>query len=309
MTTRRRPYERSPHGSIVISSKDIEILQALLRYRFLHTDHICGLTGRGAGVVRNRLSRLFHTGYVDRPAAQRERNVWRGGSPPLVYALGELGASVLEENGALSPSGFNWRWKNQKVKRPYLMHTLATAEVLVGLDETARARKELEYELLDGFTDGGLPPQWSLQVTGYGERKRTVTIVPDAVFSLGSSKANSKGLYFLEVDRGTMPIVASNPERSSIRKKLVAYHESWKQKKHVDVFGVAGTRVLFITTSGTRVESMRDAARAVLEEQAAPRKRGQHMLFSTIKEVKEVGVIAANWRKAGGDETVRVLED
>lgn len=301
MNKRRSLYSRNPKTGLAISEGDVAILLLLYRFRFLSSAQLIRATGRGPKVLRERLRRLYDHGYIDRPGAQRERNLWRGGSAALVYGLGREGARVLEESGLVPVEGLNWRWKNQKVKRPFLLHTLDLAEVVLQLEAEVSTSPLLSSELIDTFSSGSTEgPSWSVSVTGYGEPRRELTIVPDAVVRLENDGEQS--LYFVELDRGTMPVTSSNTDRSSIRRKLIAYHESWKQKTHVEVFGNVGARTLFVTPSPARSENMRAAAARVFDEQGSPRRRGRHILFSTLDNVKSAGVVGADWLTPQGRE-------
>ena len=299
MSTRRDYYVRKPKASLAISEGDVAILLLLYRFRFLSTEQLIRATGRGPRVLRERLRRLFDHGYIDRPNAQRERNLWRSGSSSLVYGLRREGARVLEEMGAVPVEGLNWRWKNQKVKRPFLLHTLDLAEVVLQLEAEVSVSPSLSSTLVDQFSSGSAEgPSWAVSVSGYGGPRRELTIVPDAVARLDETKNSS--LYFIELDRGTMPVTSSNPDRSSVRRKLIAYHESWKQNAHHDRFGQVGARVLFVAPSASRIENMREAASRVFDEQGSPRRRGGHILFSTLDNVKSDGVLGADWLTVQG---------
>ena len=46
------------------------IVRQLARYRFLRSPHIAELIGRSLDRTNDRLSRLFHAGYLDRPRAR-----------------------------------------------------------------------------------------------------------------------------------------------------------------------------------------------------------------------------------------------
>ena len=56
-----------------------------------------------------------------------------------------------------------------------------------------------------------------------------------------------------------MPVTRQNLSRSSFQRKLLAYHATWKQGLHKTRFGFPRFRVLTVTTSAERMQSMIDA--------------------------------------------------
>jgi hypothetical protein len=87
-------------------------------------------------------------------------------------------------------------------------------------------------------------------------------IDPDDAFGLelsGGQQGRGAAYFFLEADRATMPVQRNGFERSSIFRKMFAYHESWKQGLHKRHFGISRFCVLFVTTSAARIETMIEA--------------------------------------------------
>ena len=70
-------------------------------------------------------------------------------------------------------------------------------------------------------------------------------------------------LCFLEADRGTMPVERAQHDASSIARKLYAYAMTWKTGIHRSRFGISRVRVLTVTTSESRCESIRSASFSV----------------------------------------------
>ena len=53
-----------------LTDDDVDIVRQLARHRFLRSTHIAALVGRSLDRTNDRLHRLFHAGYIDRPRAQ-----------------------------------------------------------------------------------------------------------------------------------------------------------------------------------------------------------------------------------------------
>ncbi len=93
--------ERAAKVACALQPRDLEILVALARYRFLTTGQIAELwwEGRGLRAVRRRMTRLFEAGFVERFRPQTLR-----GSYQWTYCLARDGFRAAEQTGELSPS-------------------------------------------------------------------------------------------------------------------------------------------------------------------------------------------------------------
>src|SRR6266404_4916083 len=89
----RRASEPPPFR---LTDDDVVMVRLLARHRFLRSTHIAALVGRSLDRTNDRLSRLFHAGYLDRPRAQLDYYP-TSGSAPMVYALANRGARLLIE--------------------------------------------------------------------------------------------------------------------------------------------------------------------------------------------------------------------
>src|ERR1700716_3861285 len=95
--TRRPRFRRaSEPPAFRLTDDDVEIVRQLARHRFLRSTHIAALVGRSLDRTNDRLSRLFHAGYIDRPRAQLDYYP-TAGSAPIAYALADRGAHLLRE--------------------------------------------------------------------------------------------------------------------------------------------------------------------------------------------------------------------
>ena len=68
----------------------MEIVRVVARHRLIRSTHIAALVGRSLDRTNDRLMRLFHAGYIDRPRAQLDYYP-SFGSAPMIYALGNRG--------------------------------------------------------------------------------------------------------------------------------------------------------------------------------------------------------------------------
>src|ERR1700733_277021 len=75
-----------------LTDDDVEIIRQVARHRLIRSTQIAELVGRSLHSTNDRLSRLFHAGYVDRPRAQLD--YYPTGSAPMVYALADRGGGL-----------------------------------------------------------------------------------------------------------------------------------------------------------------------------------------------------------------------
>jgi hypothetical protein len=94
---------------------------------------------------------------------------------------------------------------------------------------------------------------------------REISVIPDGLFALTvpSIKDGEGGertdYYFLEADLGSEPVERHANAfhlQSSIARKIIAYGEGHKRRLHEKLYQIPDFRVLFVTTSKTRRDSI-----------------------------------------------------
>src|ERR1700732_4494939 len=123
-----------------LTDDDVVIIRQLARHRFLRSTHIAALVGRSLDRTNDRLSLLFHAGYVDRPRAQLDYYP-TSGSAPMVYALANRGARLIIDRDERGSANVDWSRKNQRAGRSFIEHQLEIVDFEVGLDRAARKRE------------------------------------------------------------------------------------------------------------------------------------------------------------------------
>src|SRR5437879_5588097 len=83
----RRAAEPPPFR---LTDDDVEVVRVVARHRLIRSTHIAALIGRSLDRTNDRLMRLFHAGYIDRPRAQLDRFP-SSGSAHYIYALAAFG--------------------------------------------------------------------------------------------------------------------------------------------------------------------------------------------------------------------------
>lgn len=253
--TRLPRFQRvEPDAALTLTPRDVAILRVLAIHRFLRPSQVAALVGGSRQQVLRRLQRLFHHGFVERPRCQIDY-YHRGGSRELVYALTSQGGSELRRL-----TDFSWLPPmTGDVKRLYLEHALMVSDVAVTLAQspsrTVRVLHEHELALPSRLAGNRQPFAWNVNVTP----QLRIGLQPDKVFGLQSSGEETPAVFFLEADRGTMPVTRAGLSQSSFFRKLLAYQATWTQGVHRSRFGFPRFRVLTVTSSSERVRHLVEA--------------------------------------------------
>jgi hypothetical protein len=223
-------------------------------HRFLRSSHIVSLLSGSPQQIVRRLQLLYHHGYLERPRAQLDY-FYKPGSREMVYGLADKGAKVLARETNIGRE-LRWSEKNRSVGRPYLEHALMVSDVMVALELACRrtnVRFLTEADLLVRKKEEGF--RWRVNI----DSNVKLGVVPDRVFALEFQKHDGKAdraYFFLEADRGTMPVMRSNLSQTSFYRKLLAYEATWLQRIHEKRYGFHRFRVLAVTTGAMRVQSL-----------------------------------------------------
>jgi hypothetical protein len=269
----RRPrFRRAPKPiPFRLTEGDLQIVRTIGQHRFLQSNHVSALVGRSLDRTNDRLCRLFHAGYIDRPRAQLDYYS-TGGSVPMVYALADRGARLLVDSG-LESENLAISRNNQLAGRPFIEHQLEVVEFSVALELAFRRRRDIRLiksdELISAFPDRTRNTRHPLLLratVSHVGTKRDIGIAPDLVFGIGF-RDGTRRCFMVEIDRGTMPITRSNMSLSSFQRKMRGYLSVYAAKQHEQQFGWKAFRVLTVTTDQHRLASIVDALRGLDVEQ------------------------------------------
>ena len=278
---------------------DAEILRHVRRHRFLRGSQVVRLLPEEPeGRVLRRLVVLFEHGYLDRPEAQLRYDA-RPWGKDLVYGLAKRGVRHLQSLGELD----SHRIHEKRVGQLYLDHTLEVAEFMTRLERELPPGVSLSYEDDAPSVQRSVAGcSWSVRVGYRGEELR-VGVVPDRVFRLATRDETL--LFCLEVDRGTMPVVRSNPAQSSFYRKLLAYHETWRSGQHVSELGWRRFRVLTLTSSTERRDHLVEVCREVVASGGS----GLFMFADRETFSREPSLAAMPWLTGDGMNVAKILSE
>jgi len=274
-----------------LTERDHKIIRLIYRHRFLRSQQIIALIGGSAQNLSRRLQWLFHHGYLERPRAQLQYYE-RSASKTIAYGLGNKSGSLLQ----LNPEA--WGEKNRGIGQIYLAHALLVSAVMVSLELACRQHgiRLLHEDELNLPVEA--PLHWRVKIRD-GTK---LGVIPDRVFALEYADQNGqmqRVYYFLEADRGTMPVIREKLAQSSFYRKLLAYEATWINKVHQRHLGISRFRVLTVTTSAARVKSLLDACSRL--------QRGHGLFLFADKSVLEKDLLAAVWQCGKASEFASLI--
>jgi DNA-binding Lrp family transcriptional regulator len=238
------------------TERDREIVRLVAKHRFLRSSQIVTLLGETSQPILRRLHLLFHHGYLERPRAQLDY-YHLPGSRSIVYGLGNKGATLVTDELARPRPRFSCGDKNRSVGRIYLEHALFVSDTMVALELACRGRDDVR---LLSAEECRIPESaqafcWKVDLRS----DLRLGVIPDHVFAieknLGSDKPE-RVYFFLEADRGTMPVKRKELNQTSIHRKILAYEATWSQSLHRTLFGFHRFRVLIVTPTSARLDSI-----------------------------------------------------
>jgi hypothetical protein len=242
-----------------LTERDRNIIRHVHRHRFLRSSHIFSLAEGSQQQILRRLKLLYHHGYLERPRIQIEY-YHEGGSHELVYGLAGRGASLIRAEIGCEPGTLLWDTENGSIGRVFLKHALLVSDVMVAIELACREKRIRLLtgpEIASSLGKDHRRFRWNVTVAG-----QKLSAIPDRVFALefeGGDGKPKRSYFFLEADRGTMPVIRKDFAQTSFYRKLAAYEATWAQSIHEKLFGFHRFRVLTVTTSPERVESLIDA--------------------------------------------------
>jgi hypothetical protein len=248
-----------------ISDRDLDIIEAILRYRFSPTSELLRLVGGNRNVTLRRLRQLWEWGYINRFAfpgirTHSEFTYYLDTTKPLDLLL-EHGRTAeiypqMEEESKLNREAdyAGAAVRGQHMKLGFLQHSLMISRMHFMLEMSARNFPD-EVELVSWRQGAELrghkvdvPELKSRRVEGTNEyvweehdfKTTRLPVEPDAVFSLRFPGDGRLAHFCYEADRGSMPL-------ADMLKKLRAYYAFIKrQHKHKGAFGVHPIRAVLI---------------------------------------------------------------
>ena len=292
-------------GHLSLTERDLEILRHVRRHRFLTSVHITSLVAGSAQQILRRLQLMYHHGLLERPTVQLDY-YHHGGPRPMVYGLGNKGADLLNAEGASRYPEARSIEATSAVRRVYLEHALLVSDIMVAIGLACRESGQIR--LIAGY-DLPLPPEtaatfpifrWSAKAAD----GQSIGLMPDQAFALKLEDPlrTEPILFFLEADRGTMPVTRGGLSQTSFYRKLLAYEATWSQDIHTKRFGFERLRVLTVAPNAERLKSLMEACSKL--------ERGQGLFLFTDRAsiLTPDAVFSRIWHSTRHEESVSILD-
>ena len=247
-----------------VMERDVQVIVDVYKYRYLSVSQITSLHFPSVQMARRRLRLLTANGYLAGFTAP--------GIAERLYYLDRRGAEVVTSYLRVPMGDLKWSRSARAPKDYYfLKHFLQNNDFRIILTKACSA-PDSGIDLL------GYIPEYYSEKTGKGgvvkyikdfvcdirNPARLIHHTPDSVFAL--ERDGRSALFFLEIDRGTE--VLTNPDKGFL-KCLQFYLNYWvdgKYQRYAEDFKCEpfkAFRTLIVTTSQTRANNMRQAARDI----------------------------------------------
>jgi hypothetical protein len=249
--TSKEPTRKKAARGFVLRETDYRILQLIYEHRFLNTELLWHLLkskaedeepeykpgkdgkkrparyGFGMKALYKHLLRLSQERYLHRKPLTDLPIGGSHGAARAVYSLGIKSASVVAERNGTTIQHIRNIVDSNRVGSPFMRHALEIARFKATLELACR-RSDGNIRLIFWEQGQGLR-DYAEGKNEYGVIER-FPVNPDAYFGI-LNKYRGRTTYFLEMDRGTMPII-SKKERPDIRKKVFGYMYYRKSEKY-----------------------------------------------------------------------------
>jgi hypothetical protein len=250
-------------------------LAHVARHRLIASDDLALLDGGSEQNAKRELRTLWAHGYLMRPAAQVQSTAITG-PIPLVYGLTNKGARLLSEHGHHLNTEIDWSENTRRSGVAFIDHSVARSRFMAALTVGTRTRSNISLidatDIIAAAPDrtrkAKQPLKWTSSIPAEGRRMVESSVIADDLFALRFDDG-TESYFLVEIDRGQMPVRRSKNTvefvegkrriRTHYKHKLEVYWQGWRNNRHVEQFGVKQLRILTVTTSQKRIDTMLDA--------------------------------------------------
>jgi hypothetical protein len=280
-----------------LTERDLRLLVNLERLRLASGEQLAALDGGSPQNVSRALLALWENDYVERLLGQMESRVLYKGSFPLIYGLTRTGAWLLRKHGYDVRRRVLYETdKQRQAGWRFIEHRVDISEFMVRLELACRNRPDLALIQRSQIIDAADKSQRDRRIRLYanvridGEHK-LLSVDPDETFGLRLADAQRECFFFLERDRGEMPVHRrKNKEQTYYAKKMQTYYEANRAGEHEREFGLPNFRVLTVTTTKERVAQMIEAQQGIVGG------RGSNLfLFIDDDSLRDNNPLETNW--------------
>jgi hypothetical protein len=280
---RANPEERPPHW---LTDRDAEIIKLVSDCRALLHKQLERLFFSSSSSAYGRLQKLFQHEYLERRFIN---TVTRApAAAQMLYTLGQRGAAVLASYYGYGKEQCHFPTE-QFLEWKALDHHLAVCDFRIDLTKAAQQAPFELVEWMDEYAFRSKPD--TVWIEGRGEKQIKKPVLPDGYFALNTPRGTAR--CFVEMDLGTEGL-------TQFRSQIAIYQEYMHSGQYQARFGAKSLRVLVVTTSPKRVESLK---KAITEEGG-----GQRYMVTTRGNISpETVITGAIWHREGNDQPVSLI--
>jgi len=225
----------------------------------------------------------------------------------MAYAIGNRGSELIAEQSGIPLADVDWTAKNRALKPIFYRHMLMVSGIMIAFEAACRRHGRVRIIPWEEILETKCPPEtkrkqkpqtWRVRVGDKG----AIGVTPDRIFGLhflDRPEGANRTYFFLEADRGNMPVIRRTFTQTAIYKKLLAYHATAIEKLHTKLFGLQTFRVLTVTDSPERgrVKTMVQAAQQLKGLQGI-------FLFTDEKSLLVGDVLEHAWANGRGERVL-----
>lgn len=226
-----------------IQDSDRELLRYCFDLRFCTIDHLAVLTGRLRQSLNVRILQLIAEKYLYRIAFPNPNQ-------KHIYTIGTEGFKHLAHHGIISIGDVPARFRASELKPFFLSHTLFVTDIHTTL---LLASRNESLQLAEWREGKGIYDDVTFYENG---RKIRLPVCPDGFFAIANAARpapNNRLAFALEADRSTTT-------RRTFNDKMRAYCQYLEQNRQEKFFGVKWFRVLTVTLTKARADSLAELA-------------------------------------------------
>jgi len=240
---------------------DQSLLTSIAEHRILTVFQMTVLQRRSANALRRRLRLLRDEGLI----AMTSRSLAGGqGRPENLISLTESGVDLLKAKGVINTTVPGDHVTAAKLN--CLDHEILINDFRVQLVQMSRVVPALKTRFLSP-TSPLLPPcadgrpLMPEKIRMDDRTDNTVGFIPDGVFATTHEELGKTLLFFLEVDRGTEPLMRKRGSAQDVRQKVLQYQTLFDRDRYQGYAKILecqlrGFRVLFLTDHPARLVAL-----------------------------------------------------
>lgn len=285
---RKRHIRRENPPGMVLQPRDIDIIEAVYRFRVLSQAQIATLFFGSASTAQYRLEKLYDHRFLERrflPVALGE------GRSPTLYILDRRGAETLRSERGYDE--IRWFGTSKNLSADFLAHSIAVNDVMVLVSLACRRHG---YRLEQWQGENEVKADYDRVTVPSAAGREQMPVVPDSFLTILAYERRYP--FFLELDRGTMTL-------ARFKNKVRAYLAYYKSGAYEKRYGLRSIRLLTVVASrgqgggARRLQNLKTATEELTKE--------RWFWFASLSELTASNVLTAPVWYQATEQDMRTL--